>query len=147
LYKILKSEKWITFAILVLIIIIASFNIIGALSMLVLEKKKDIATLTALGIQKKSIIKIFLLEGILMSCVGAFIGMVLAFILCILQDKIGLVPMPGTSFLVSYYPVKMQLSDFAAVSLVVILISLVAAYLPAKKAADAVEKEYLSYLS
>ncbi len=147
LYKILKSEKWITFAILVLIIIIASFNIIGALSMLVLEKKKDIATLTALGIQKKSIIKIFLLEGILMSCVGAFIGMVLAFILCILQDKIGLVPMPGTSFLVSYYPVKMQLSDFAAVSLVVILISLAAAYLPAKKAAASVEKEYLGYLS
>jgi lipoprotein-releasing system permease protein len=147
LYKILKSEKWITFAILVLIMIIASFNIIGALSMLVLEKKKDIATLTALGIHKNSIIKIFLLEGILMSCVGAFIGMVLAFILCILQKEIGLVPMPGTSFLVSYYPVKMQFSDFAAVALVVMLISLIAAYLPAKKAAASVEKEYLSYLS
>ncbi|HNY55348.1 MAG TPA: FtsX-like permease family protein, partial [Chitinophagales bacterium] len=147
LYKILKSEKWITFAILVLIMIIASFNIIGALSMLVLEKKKDIATLTALGIHKNNIIKIFLLEGILMSCVGAFIGMLLAFILCILQQKVGLVPMPGSSFLVQYYPVKMQLFDFAMVALVVIIISLIAAYLPAKKAAMSVEKEYLSHLS
>ena len=147
LYKILKSEKWITFAILVLIMIIASFNIIGALSMLVLEKKKDIATLTALGIHQKSIIRIFLLEGLLMSGVGAFIGMILALILCVLQQKVGLVPMPGTSFLVKDYPVKMQWIDFAVVVLVVIVISVVAAYLPAKKAAASVEKEYLSYLS
>ena len=82
-----------------------------------------------------------------MSCVGAFIGMFLAFILCILQQKVGLVPMPGSSFLVQYYPVKMQFTDFAVVALVVVLISLVAAYLPARKAATSVEKEYLSYLS
>ncbi len=147
LYKVLKSEKWITFAILVLIIIIASFNIIGALSMLVLEKKKDIATLTALGIRQGSIIKIFLLEGMLMSLIGAAIGMLLAFILCVLQQKIGLVPMPGTSFLVQYYPVKMLLSDFLAVGVMVVFISLLSAYLPARKAALSVEKEYLSYLS
>jgi lipoprotein-releasing system permease protein len=146
LYKILKSEKWITFAILVFIMMIAAFNIIGALSMLVLEKKKDIATLTALGIHKNNIIKIFLLEGILMSCVGAAIGMLLAFILCILQQKIGLVAMPGESFLVQYYPVTMKISDFTIVALVVIIISFVAAYLPAKKAAMSVEKDYLNYL-
>jgi lipoprotein-releasing system permease protein len=146
LYKILKSEKWITFAILVLIMIIAAFNIIGALSMLVLEKKKDIATLTALGIHKNNIIKIFLLEGILMSCVGAAIGMLLAFILCILQQKVGLVPMPGESFLVQYYPVKMKVLDFVIVAFVVIVISFIAAYLPAKKAAMSVEKDYLNYL-
>jgi lipoprotein-releasing system permease protein len=114
--------------------------------MLVLEKKKDIATLTALGIHKKSIIKIFLLEGILMSCFGAFMGMLLAFVLCILQQKVGLVPMPGESFLVQFYPVKMKISDFAIVALVVVLISFVAAYLPAKKAAMSVEKDYLNYL-
>ncbi|MBP6153583.1 MAG: ABC transporter permease [Chitinophagales bacterium] len=147
LYKILKSEKWITFAILIFIMIIASFNIIGALSMLVLEKKKDIATLTALGLQKNSIVKLFLLEGILMSCIGACIGMLFVFIICIVQDKIGLIPMPGSSFLVQYYPVKMLFTDFLAVGVVVILISVIAAYLPAKKAASAVEKEYLSYLS
>jgi lipoprotein-releasing system permease protein len=147
LYKILKSEKWITFAIMVLIMIIASFNIIGALSMLVLEKKKDIATLTALGIHREKIIRIFLLEGLLMSGVGAFLGMVIAFVLCVLQQKVGLVPMPGTSFLVKYYPVKMEWIDFGMVVLVVIIISVIAAYLPAKKAAGSVEKEYLSYLS
>jgi lipoprotein-releasing system permease protein len=126
--------------------IIAAFNIIGALSMLVLEKKKDIATLTALGIHKNNIIKIFLLEGILMSCVGAAIGMLLAFILCILQQKVGLVPMPGESFLVQYYPVKMKVLDFVIVAFVVIVISFIAAYLPAKKAAMSVEKDYLNYL-
>lgn len=147
LYKILKSEKWVTFAILVLIMIIASFNIIGALSMLVLEKKNDIATLTALGIHKNHIIRIFLYEGILMSVTGALIGMALAILLCVLQQKVGLVPMPGTSFLVKYYPVKMEWIDFAVVSLVVLFISLLAAYLPARKAAASVEKEYLSYLS
>ncbi len=146
LYKILKSEKWVTFAILVFIMIVASFNIIGALSMLVLEKKKDIATLTALGIHKNNIVKIFLLEGILMSCAGAVIGMMLAFMLCILQQEVGLVAMPGTSFLVKYYPVKMQFLDFVAVTAVVIAISVVSAYLPAKKAAASAEKEYLSYL-
>lgn len=146
LYKILKSEKWVTFAILVFIMVIASFNIIGALSMLVLEKKKDIATLTALGIRKQSITRIFLYEGILMSVVGAFIGMLLAFILCILQQKVGLVAMPGTSFLVQYYPVKLLLTDFILVMLVVIFISVIAAYLPAKKAALSVEKEYLRFL-
>lgn len=146
LYKILKSEKWVTFAILVFIMIVASFNIIGALSMLVLEKKKDIATLTALGIHKNNIVKIFLLEGILMSCAGAVIGMMLAFMLCILQQEVGLVAMPGTSFLVKYYPVKMQFLDFVAVTAVVIAISVVSAYLPAKKASASAEKEYLSYL-
>jgi lipoprotein-releasing system permease protein len=146
LYKILKSEKWVTFAILVFIMIIASFNIIGALSMLVLEKKKDIATLTALGIRKNNIVRIFLYEGILMSCVGAFVGMFLAFVLCILQQEVGLIAMPGSSFLVKYYPVKMLASDFALVTLVVIFISLIAAYLPAKKAALSVEKEYLNFL-
>ncbi|HRB69717.1 MAG TPA: FtsX-like permease family protein, partial [Chitinophagales bacterium] len=108
---------------------------------------KDIATLTALGLQKNSIVKLFLLEGILMSCIGACIGMLFAFIICIVQDKIGLIPMPGSSFLVQYYPVKMLFTDFLAVGVVVILISVIAAYLPAKKAASAVEKEYLSYLS
>ncbi len=147
LYKILKSEKWITFSILVLIMIIASFNIIGALSMLVLEKKKDIATLTALGIRKNSIVRIFVLEGILMSMAGATIGMVLGLLLCYLQQTIGLVAMPGSSFLVKYYPVKVSLFDIAAVTFVVLLISVLAAYLPAKKAANAVEKEYLDYLS
>jgi lipoprotein-releasing system permease protein len=126
--------------------IIASFNIIGALSMLVLEKKKDIATLTALGFAKKNIIKLFLFEGILMSCFGSFIGMFCAFILCLLQQKVGLIPMPGSSFLVKYYPVQMQITDFIMVAFVVLIISILAAYFPARKAAAAVEKEYLEYL-
>ncbi|HQO30971.1 MAG TPA: FtsX-like permease family protein [Chitinophagales bacterium] len=146
LYKILKSEKWVTFAILVFIMIIASFNIIGALSMLILEKKKDVATLAALGLPRHKVVRLFLLEGILISAVGSVIGMLLALILCVLQQQVGLVPMPGASFLVQYYPVKMQWTDFAAVAAVVMLISIVAAYLPARKAAASIEKEYLQYL-
>jgi lipoprotein-releasing system permease protein len=147
LYKVLRTEKWAVFAILSFILIIASFNIIGALSMLVLEKKKDMAALTALGLNKRSVVKLFLLEGWLLSFFGGLIGIVLAIILCLLQQHVGLVPMPGSTFIVHYYPVEMRLYDFLAVAGIVTLISLITAYLPAKKAAANIEKEYLSYLS
>jgi len=133
LYKVLKTEKWAVFAILSFILIIASFNIIGALSMLVLEKKKDMAALTALGLDKRSVVKLFLLEGWLLSFFGGLTGMAQAVILCILQKKVGLIPMPGSTFLMHYYPVEMHLADFLAVMGIVTLISIVTAYLPAKR--------------
>ncbi len=147
LYKVLSTEKWAVFIILSFILIIASFNLIGALSMLVLEKKKDMAALTALGLSKRSVVRLFLLEGWLLSFFGGLIGIIVAIILCVLQKKVGLLPMPGSTFLVHYYPVDMHLFDFLAVAGIVTLISLVTAYLPAKKAAANIEKEYLSYLS
>lgn len=147
LYKVLKTEKWAVFAILSFIIIIAAFNIIGALSMLVLEKKKDLAALTALGLPNRSVTRLFLLEGWLLSFFGGMAGMLLAVVLCLLQEHVGLVPMPGSTFIIHYYPVEMRPGDFLAVAGIVTFISLVTAWLPAKKAAANIEKEYLSYLS
>lgn len=146
LYKVLKTEKWIVFAILAAILCIAAFNITGALSMLVLDKKKDLALLTALGIEKNNVIQLFLLEGLLLSILGAVVGIFLALLFLIIQDTIGIVPMPGNTFVVQFYPVKIMAIDLVAVLLLVILISLVASWLPSKYAAKNIEKEYLSWL-
>ncbi|QQR97254.1 MAG: ABC transporter permease [Sphingobacteriales bacterium] len=147
LYKVLRTEKWIVFAILAAILCIASFNITGALSMLVLDKKKDLAVLTALGLERNDVVKLFLLEGVLLSLLGAVVGIVLAVIFLIIQDKIGIVPMPGSTFVIQHYPVKIQLLDIIVVFILVILIGIVASWLPSKYAAKNIEKEYLSYLS
>lgn len=147
LYKVLKTEKWIVFAILVAILGIASFNIIGALSMLILDKRKDIAVLTALGYNKDATHKLFLTEGMLLSLLGASIGIILGIIFLIIQKYVGIIPMPGNTFVIQYYPVEIHILDIIAVFAIVIIISLLATWLPAKKAAENIEKEYLSYLN
>jgi lipoprotein-releasing system permease protein len=134
LYKVMKTEKWAVFAILSFIVLIAAFNIIGSLSMLVIEKKQDIATLRALGADKNTIQNIFLIEGLLISFLGAFIGLALGTIFCLLQIHIGLIKMPGSSFMVQYYPVKMQLEDFVLIAFIIITISIIMAWLPARRA-------------
>jgi lipoprotein-releasing system permease protein len=130
----MKTEKWAVFAILSFIVLIAAFNIIGSLSMLVIEKKQDIATLRALGADKNTIQNIFLIEGLLISFLGAFIGLALGTIFCLLQIHIGLIKMPGSSFMVQYYPVKMQLEDFVLIAFIIITISIIMAWLPARRA-------------
>jgi lipoprotein-releasing system permease protein len=146
LYKVLKTEKWIVFAILAAILGIASFNITGALSMLVLDKKKDLAVLTAMGFQKKNTVKLFLIEGVLLSMIGAIVGIVLAVIFLLIQQNIGIVPMPGNTFVVQYYPVKIYFLDIIFVFILVVIISIMASWFPAKHAANNIENEYLSYL-
>lgn len=132
LFFVLKSERWIVFAILLFMMIIASFNIIGALSMLVIEKKKDIAILSVMGMNKMSIRKIFIFTGLVISLSGACIGAILAYIICILQIQFGLVKMGDTNaFLVENYPVKIIFSDFIVVMFSVMIISIIASWLPA----------------
>ncbi|MBK6340917.1 MAG: ABC transporter permease [Bacteroidetes bacterium] len=135
LYKIMRTEKWVVFALLTFVILINAFNIIGALSMLVIEKKQDISTLISLGATPKTILFIFLFEGSLLSVGGAFIGMLFAIIICVLQKVFGIIPMPGESFLIKSFPVEMRMMDFVSVFFIIVVISLVASYIPAKKAA------------
>jgi lipoprotein-releasing system permease protein len=116
------------------IILIAAFNIIGSLSMLVLEKQKDIGTLTALGANKSLITRIFMLEGMMMSLLGAGTGMLFALIICLIQQYIGVIEMPGQTFVVKYYPVKIMLTDFLLVGIIVVVISMLMAWLPARRA-------------
>lgn len=136
LYSIMNVERWVIYGILCLILIVAAFNMIGALTMLVLEKRKDISVLHALGANRNFIQRIFLSEGMLLALIGGGIGMLLAWIIAWLQIKYHLIPLQGGSFLISYYPVKLRLSDFLLVGSTVFVIALIASWLPSRKAAQ-----------
>ena len=135
LYKIMQIEKWIIFAILALIMVVASFNLVGALTMLVLEKQKDIHVLHAMGATAGTIQKIFLSLSIVMSMTGAFIGGLIASCLIFLQTQFHFIQLQGVSFIIDYYPVKAIWTDYLAVISLVVLIAFVAGWVPAKKAA------------
>lgn len=135
LYSVMKMERWIIYGVLCLILIIAAFNMIGALTMLILEKKKDISLLHALGTPRKKIQQIFLTEGMLLAFIGCMAGMALALSLAILQLKFHLIPLTGGSFLINYFPVKLRLFDFLLVGATVCVIALFASWIPASKAA------------
>ena len=135
LYTSMKIEKWAIYALLTLILIIAAFNMISALTMLVLEKRKDINVLQALGADKSMILKIFLSEGMILAVTGAAIGLILAIIICALQSKYKLVKLTGNSFLIDYFPVKLIATDFLLVAFTALMIAFIAAWFPARKAA------------
>lgn len=143
LYTVMEVEKWVIYGILSIILIIAAFNMIGALTMLVLEKQKDIAVLKALGASNGLIQKIFLTEGFLLAIVGGGVGIILALVICWLQIKFHLIRLGGGTFIIDYYPVKLVLADFVLVMLTVLGIALLAAWFPAYKAG----KEKLSLKS
>jgi len=135
LYAVMNMERWIIYGVLCLILVVAAFNMIGALTMLVLEKQKDISVLHALGANKKFIQKIFLSEGLLLALIGTVAGMLLALIIALLQINFHLIPLQGGSFLIDYFPVKLRLIDFLLVTVTVFIIALTASWLPSRKAA------------
>ncbi len=132
LYKIMISEKNYIFMILTLILVIATFNVIGTLSMLILDKKKDIAVLQSMGATQGLIRRIFLTEGMLISLIGAIIGLTAGAVICWLQMRYGFVRLGSadSSFVVSAYPVNMQLIDFLVVLGTVLFIGFLAAWYP-----------------
>ncbi|HVZ56873.1 MAG TPA: FtsX-like permease family protein [Chitinophagaceae bacterium] len=135
LYSVMGTEKWVIYAVLSLILVVAAFNIIGALTMLVLEKEKDIAVLHALGGSRGFIQRIFLSEGLLLAIAGGLLGMVIALVISYLQIRYKLIPLAGGTFLIDYFPVKLKWSDFLLVGSTVLVIALLASWLPARKAA------------
>lgn len=136
LYNSMRLEKWFIYAVLTLILIIAAFNMVGALTMLVLEKRKDISVLQSMGANKSLIQKIFLSEGVLLAVVGTGIGIVLALIIAFLQMKFHLIKLVGNSFLIDYFPVKLEITDFILVIITALAIAFAAAWFPAKKASQ-----------
>ncbi|MCX6268735.1 MAG: FtsX-like permease family protein [Bacteroidetes bacterium] len=132
LYKIMVSEKNYIFMILTLILIIATFNVIGTLTMLILDKKKDIAVLRSLGAGKGLIKRIFLLEGVLISFIGALLGLTLGAIVCWVQIRFGLIRLGSadSSFVVSAYPVVMKVADFFVIFFTVMIIGILASLYP-----------------
>ena len=134
LYQTMAIEKWAIYAVLTLILIIAAFNMISALTMLVLEKKQDISILQSMGASSTQIKKIFLSEGFLLGIIGTSIGVVSAISICLLQVKFEIIKIQGGSFLIDYFPVKMLLTDFLLVICVAFVIVFIASWLPAHKA-------------
>lgn len=135
LYSIMNAERWVIYGVLCLILVVAAFNMIGALTMLVLEKQKDISVLHALGGNKNFIQRIFLSEGMLLALIGCGVGMLLALLITFLQVKYHLIPLAGGSFLIDYFPVKLRLMDFLLVGATVFVIAFIASWLPSRKAA------------
>ena len=140
LYKIMKSEKLAAFLILSFILLIAIFNVIGSLSMLIIDKKKDIAVLKSLGAENQLIRRIFMTEGVLITLAGAFTGLFLGGLICWLQMTFGFIKIPNAgSMVIDEYPVKMMIIDFVYVFLIVIVIGVIASWYPVKY----ISKKYL----
>ena len=136
LYNTMRLEKWAIYAVLTLILIIAAFNMVSALTMLVLEKRKDISILRSMGTTKAGIRKIFLAEGLLLGVIGATTGIVLALLICLLQIKFHIIKISGGSFLIDYFPVKLIGTDFLMVATTAVSIAFLASWFPAGKAAQ-----------
>jgi lipoprotein-releasing system permease protein len=134
LYTVMQIEKWVIYGILSLILVVAAFNMIGALTMLVLEKQKDISVLQAMGANTNRIKSIFLSEGMLLAGIGGVSGMLLAALICWIQLKFQIIKLGGDTFIINYYPVKMVFADFLLVGGTVFIIALLAAYIPSRKA-------------
>ena len=131
-YKVMRAERLAIFFILTLILIIASFNIIGSLTMLIIEKERDIEILKSLGADNNLIRKIFIFEGWLISIIGAIAGIIMGFIICWLQQTYGLVRLQSESLIMDAYPVVMKIKDFIIVPGTVLLIGYWAAWYPVR---------------
>jgi lipoprotein-releasing system permease protein len=130
-FNILKIEKFFVFIILSFILAIASFNIFFSLTMLAIDKQKDIAILSAMGAGKKLIKSIFLTEGAIISLTGAISGLFLGMVICMIQQQSGIISMGMESAVVDAYPVKMQFPDFIYTGLSIIIITMLSSYRPA----------------
>jgi lipoprotein-releasing system permease protein len=126
LYKTINYERWSIFMILTFVLIIAIFNIIGSLTMLVIDKRKDIAILTSLGANKRLIQGIFFFEGMMISVIGCVGGLILGLIVCFIQKQFGFIKMGSAISVLDAYPVAFNLSDIALVFITVTVIAVIA---------------------
>ncbi len=137
LYRVMRMEKWGAVAILTLIILVAGFNIVGSLTMVTIEKRRDIGILQAMGVSRKEIRQIFLLEGFLIGGTGTILGLIIGLFLVWLQATYHIVPLlSAEAFIIDAYPVSLQLTDVFIVSLLALLLATLASLYPALRAAS-----------
>lgn len=136
LYRIMKIERWAVQAILVFILVIISFNIVGALSMLVMEKQRDNSILKTLGLESNQVQKIYLWVGFYQAIIAAVLGILIGVLICVLQQQFGFVKLQGSggTFIVDAYPVEVHVLDLIGTFFTIIIIALCAAWYPAYKA-------------
>lgn len=134
-FRIMQIEKVLAYLFLTFILLVACFNIIGSLSMLIIDKKADVQTLRNLGADNRTIARIFLFEGRMISAIGAIVGILLGLLLCWLQQQFGLVSMGESSgtFVVNAYPVSVHYGDVLIVLVTVLVVGWVAAWYPVRK--------------
>jgi lipoprotein-releasing system permease protein len=133
-FSALKLEKVVMFIILVLIILVAAFNIISTLIMMVMEKNKDIAILKSMGATSKSIMKIFMLDGLVIGVVGTVLGIAGGSVLCFLLKQYEFIKLPSDVYYISTLPVNVQVVDVALIALSAIAISFLATLYPSYQA-------------
>lgn len=135
MYKIMRSEKWAVYIILTFILILATFNVVGSLSMLMIEKRKDTEILKAMGAGQRLIQKIFVNEGLLISVVGGFIGLLLGLLLVLLQQRFGFVKFGvGGNYVVDAYPVLLKLQDVLLIFATILVVGCTSAFLTVRHA-------------
>lgn len=131
-YAMMKSEKLAVFLVLLFILLIASFNIVGSISMLILDKKEDLGVFKALGMNIRKIISIFKTEGILITVSGAVVGLIIGITVCFLQEKYGFIKLGDGNYIIEAYPVKLVWEDIVLIMGTVLLIGYTASYFPVK---------------
>ncbi len=134
LYGVMLIERWAAYIILCLIIAVATFNILGSLTMSVIEKKKDIGVLKSIGVSDKSVLRIFMFEGVLIGLIGTIAGVIIGLTICILQIEFGFYTL-GAKFIIDALPVKIVWTDLLVISGMSMLLAFLASLYPAKKAA------------
>ena len=135
LYKIMRSEKWAVYVILTFILILATFNVVGSLSMLMIDKRKDTEILKSMGADKRLIQKIFMNEGLLISVAGGIIGLLLGIILVLLQQQFGFVKFgTGGNYVVDAYPVLLKLKDVLLIFATILVVGCTSAFLTVRHA-------------
>ncbi len=135
LYNVMQIERWSAFLLLSLIIFVATFNILGSLTMSVIEKKRDIGVLRAMGIKINSIVKIFMFEGILIGFIGTFIGLFLGLLVCYLQIEFKFYALDPASYIIDAIPVRIEFLDVITVTAAALFLTFIASLYPAKRAA------------
>jgi lipoprotein-releasing system permease protein len=135
LYSVMEVERWTAYIILCLIVCVAMFNVLGSLTMSVVEKTRDIGILKAMGASRPSITRVFMFEGILVGAIGTIIGAVIGLGVCYLQLRYQLFPLDPTVYIIPAIPVEIRWSDFVGVSITSLVLSMVASFYPARRAA------------
>ena len=145
LYRVMKIERWSAYVLLTLIIVVASFNLLGSLTMGVIEKRRDVAILKSLGMASRTIIRLFMVEGILIGFAGTVIGALLGIVVVFLQWQYNLFPLDSSVYIISAVPVEIHWLDLLSISAASLGLSYVASYYPAKRAASTLPADALRW--
>jgi lipoprotein-releasing system permease protein len=145
LYSVMQIERWVAYILVSLVILVASFNMLGSLTMSVIEKQRDIGVLKSMGATTPSIVRIFMFDGILVGFVGTVLGIALGLTVVYLQDAYHLFPLDPTVYIIPAIPVEIHIEDFITVSLASLLLSTMASYYPARRAARVVPVEAIRW--